>query len=328
MDVERNHDSHLTDGGSPVIYLNRKAPTAYIMKRSVNIHVYPYLAAVALSLLLIGSCSKEEEGEVLKRFPDGTQQEVVRYEGQGDNRQMVLKTGYYRSGAQAFEEHYQDGVLKAYQSWWEGGARRVMREYQGGEVVREEHYDADGVLHLTHEEIEAILQRLADYPGEPATAEEIVTMETSAGTMKLRLFTAVALEHCNNFKRLANIGFYDSTTFHRVIPRFMIQGGDIFSRDAQRANDGQGGPGYRINAEFNPRLHVKGTLAMARSQDPNSAGSQFYIALGRLTRLDNQYTVFGELIDGMDVLDSIAAAPTDTRDNPVMPQRIFSVRVQ
>lgn len=299
-----------------------------MMKRSANVHVRAYLAVVALSLLGIWSCSQEGGEEVLKRFPDGTQQEIARYEGQGDNRRLALKTGYYRSGALAFEERYQDGVAIAYQSWWESGARRVKREYQEGIVVREEHYDADGVLHLSHEEIEAILQRLAGYPGEPATAEEIVTMETSAGTMKLRLFTDVAPEHCNNFKRLANIGFYDSTTFHRVIPRFMIQGGDIFSRDAQRANDGQGGPGYTINAEFNPRPHVKGTLAMARSQDPNSAGSQFYIALGRLTQLDNQYTVFGELIDGMDVLDSVAAAPTDTRDNPVMPQRIFSIRVQ
>lgn len=298
-----------------------------MMKGSVNVHVHPYLAFAALSLLVIWSCSQEEGAEVLKRFPDGTQQEVARYEGRGDNRRLVLKTGYYRSGAMAFEERYQAGVPIDYQSWWEGGARRVKREYQAGVVIQEDHYDADGVLQLTHAEIEAILQQLAGYPGEPATAEEIVTMETSAGTMRLRLFTDVAPEHCNNFRRLANIGFYDSTTFHRVIPGFMIQGGDIFSRDAQRANDGQGGPGYMVDAEFNPRPHVKGTLAMARSQNPNSAGSQFYIALGRLTQLDNQYTVFGELIDGLDVLDSIAAAPTDTRDNPVMPQRIFSVRV-
>ncbi len=299
-----------------------------MIKRTLNIHVSPYLAFAALSLLVIGSCSREGGEEVLKTFPDGTRQEVARYEGAGEDRQMVLKTGYYRSGALAFEERYQEGVPIAYQSWWESGAQRVKREYQRGVVVREEHYDADGVLHLTHEQIEAILQQLAGYPGEPATAEEIVTMETSAGTMKLRLFTDVAPEHSNNFKRLANIGFYDSTTFHRVVPRFVIQGGDIFSRDAQRTNDGQGGPGYTINAEFNPRPHVRGTLAMARSQDLNSAGSQFYIALGRLAQLDNQYTVFGELIDGMDVLDSIGAAPTDTRDNPVMPQRIFSVRVQ
>ena len=93
MDVERNHDSHLTGGGSSVIYLNRKAPTDYIMKRSVNIHVYPYLAAVALSLLLIGSCSKEGEGEVVRRWADGSKQEGVRWEGQGDDRRMVLKTG-------------------------------------------------------------------------------------------------------------------------------------------------------------------------------------------------------------------------------------------
>ena len=115
------------------------------MKRSVNVHVQLYLAVASLSLLVILSCRQEEGEEVVKRFPDGTQQEVARYEGKGDNRRLVLKTGYYRSGALAFEERYQDGVPIAYQSWWEGGARRVKREYQGGVVVREEQYDADGV---------------------------------------------------------------------------------------------------------------------------------------------------------------------------------------
>ncbi|MQY64842.1 MAG: peptidylprolyl isomerase [Calditrichaeota bacterium] len=152
-------------------------------------------------------------------------------------------------------------------------------------------------------------------------------METSAGTIKLRLFIDVASGHSNNFKRLANFGYYDSTTFHRVIPGFVIQGGDLLSRDAQRANDGTGDPGYTIPAEFNPRPHRKGTLAMARSSDPNSASSQFYIALSRLPQLDNRYTVFGEIIEGMAVVDSIAAAETDSGDNPVQPQRIFRVRV-
>ncbi|UCH64281.1 MAG: peptidylprolyl isomerase [Fidelibacterota bacterium] len=152
-------------------------------------------------------------------------------------------------------------------------------------------------------------------------------METSAGTIKLRLFTDVAPGHSNNFKRLANFGYYDSTTFHRVVPDFVIQGGDILSRDAKRANDGTGSPGYTIPAEFNPRPHRKGTLAMARSRDPNSAGSQFYIALSRLPQLDNQYSVFGEVIGGLAVVDSIATAATDSRDNPVQPQRIFRVRV-
>ncbi|MCK4579574.1 MAG: peptidylprolyl isomerase [Candidatus Marinimicrobia bacterium] len=153
-------------------------------------------------------------------------------------------------------------------------------------------------------------------------------METSAGAIKLRLYTDVAPGHSNNFKKLANSGFYDSTTFHRIVPGFVIQGGDINSRDNNRQNDGSGSPGYNVDAEFNPRPHVKGTLAMARSQDPHSAGSQFYIALDRLTRLDNNYTVFGEVIEGLDVVDTIAGAARDKRDNPINPQRIYRVRVE
>ena len=207
------------------------------------------------------------------------------------------------------------------------GEMQVLRQAAEGDLVSEPHLDSDGVRQITEADIKDIIARLADYPGEPATAHDMAVIETSAGTMTFRFYTDVAPLHASNFKRLANFGFYDGTTFHRVIPGFVIQGGDINSRDATRENDGSGGPGYTIDAEFNRRPHVKGSLAMARGGDPNSAGSQFYIALGRLAQLDNQYTVFGELVDGMATLERIAASATDSGNNPVYPQRMIRVRV-
>ncbi|MFB0515557.1 MAG: peptidylprolyl isomerase [Candidatus Neomarinimicrobiota bacterium] len=283
--------------------------------------------ATGLLLALLWSCGAGPDEEVLKTYPDGAKQEVVHYEGKGGDRQMVAKIGYYRTGAVSFEERYRDGQVVAYRSWWPNGQLRIVRQYENDAPVSEVNYDIDGVRHLTSAEIEVIRRELADYPGEPATPQDTVLMETSAGVIKLRLHTDVAPGHCNNFKRLANFGYYDSTTFHRVVPGFVIQGGDLLSRDAVRANDGTGGPGYTIPAEFNPRPHVKGSLAMARSQDPHSAGSQFYIALRKLPQLDNRYTVFGEVIEGLNVVDSIAAAATDSKENPVRPQRILRVRV-
>ncbi len=289
-------------------------------------HWYSVLAG--LSLAIICSCGGQPEEEILKTYPSGQKQEVARYEWFGGERHMVSRTGYHSNGNVSFKETYQEDSVTSYQSWWPNGQLRVVRKYEGGVVASEQSYDSDGIRYLTGEEINLILLRLGDYPGEPASPQDTVVMETSAGTIKLRLFTDMAPRHSNNFKRLANSGYYDSTTFHRVVPGFVIQGGNLLSRDAQRANDGAGDPGYNVPAEFNPRPHRKGTLAMARrGGDPNSAGSQFYIALRRLPQLDNQYTVFGEVIEGIAVVDSIAAAETDSGDNPVQPQRILRVRV-
>ena len=278
-------------------------------------------------LALIWTCGGGPEEEILKTYPNGQKQEVARYELKGAERHMVSRTGYHSNGAVSFKETYQKGSMTSYRPWWPNGQLRVVRKYEGDAVVSEQSYDSDGIRYLTGEEINLILRRLGDYPVEPASPQDTVVMETYAGTIRLRLFPDIAPGHCNNFKRLANFGYYDSTTFHRVVSGFVIQGGDILSRDAQRSNDGQGGPGYTIPAEFNPRPHQKGTLAMARSRDPNSAGSQFYIALRRLPQLDNQYTVFGEVIEGIAVVDSIAAAATGPGENPVHPQRILRVRV-
>ncbi|MCL4458193.1 MAG: peptidylprolyl isomerase [Nitrospirae bacterium] len=142
-------------------------------------------------------------------------------------------------------------------------------------------------------------------------------METKFGNIELRFFPDIAPNHVKNFIELAKKGFYDGTTFHRVIPGFMIQGGDPNSKDPDRSRHGMGGPGYTVKAEFNDTPHKKGVLSMARAANPDSAGSQFFICVGDSFFLDRQYTVFGEVVSGMEVVDKIVKQPRDNRDNPV-----------
>lgn len=144
-----------------------------------------------------------------------------------------------------------------------------------------------------------------------------VVIETKFGNIELKLFPEVAPKHVENFLKLAKSGFYDGTIFHRVIPGFMIQGGDPNSKETNRSIHGTGGPGYSVDAEFNDKPHVRGTLSMARSRDPDSAGSQFFIVVKKSSFLDNQYTVFGEVVSGMDVADKIVSQKKDGRDNPI-----------
>jgi len=166
-------------------------------------------------------------------------------------------------------------------------------------------------LALLPNEIETIKQKARDYNPKPVTKEDLVILETNRGTMKLKLFPDVAPNHCRNFKKLANSGFYDGTAFHRIIPGFMIQGGDINSRDNNPTNDGQGSPGWTVDAEFNDIHHRQGVLSMARSSDPNSAGSQFFICVADAPHLDGKYTVFGEVIENVYVTEHIVNTPTD-----------------
>ena len=142
-------------------------------------------------------------------------------------------------------------------------------------------------------------------------------IETKFGNIELKLFPDVAPRHVENFLKLAGSGFYDGTIFHRVIPGFMIQGGDPNSKGEDRSTHGTGGPGYSIDAEFNDKPHVRGALSMARSQNPNSAGSQFFIVVEEVSFLDNQYTVFGEVVSGIEVADEIVSQERDARDNPI-----------
>ena len=142
-------------------------------------------------------------------------------------------------------------------------------------------------------------------------------IDTKFGSMEIRFFPDKAPKHVENFLKLAKAGFYDKTIFHRVIPGFMIQGGDPNTKDEKDTSKyGTGDPGYKIKAEFNDRPHVRGTVSMARSQDPDSAGSQFFIVVQDTSHLNGKYTVFGEVIKGMEVADKIVSQPRDNRDNP------------
>jgi peptidyl-prolyl cis-trans isomerase B (cyclophilin B) len=155
------------------------------------------------------------------------------------------------------------------------------------------------------------------------TKEEIKKMagtraiiETKFGSMELTFFPDVAPNHVEKFIELVKKGFYNGTAFHRVIPGFMIQGGDPNSKSPDKSKHGTGGPGYNIKAEFSDKPHKRGTLSMARAQDPDSAGSQFFICVADAAFLNKKYTVFGEVITGMDVADKIVSQPRDSRDNP------------
>ncbi len=163
--------------------------------------------------------------------------------------------------------------------------------------------------------------------GTPAFGGEMAIIETTMGNIELEFFEDKAPGHAKNFKDLANKGYYDGTTFHRVIPGFMIQGGDPNSKSTNRSTHGMGGPGYTIKAEFNDTPHHRGILSMARSQDPNSAGSQFFIVVKNSHFLDNKYTAFGKVIEGMEVVDKIVNVPRDSRDNPNEKVEMKSVKI-
>jgi len=141
---------------------------------------------------------------------------------------------------------------------------------------------------------------------------------TKFGEMELVFFQELAPKHVESFLNLAKKGFYNGTIFHRVIPGFMIQGGDPHTKDpSKRQFYGMGGPGYTLPAEFNKIPHERGIVSAARTADPNSAGSQFFIMVDKAPHLDGQYTVFGEVVKGMDVADKILRQPRDSRDNPL-----------
>jgi peptidyl-prolyl cis-trans isomerase B (cyclophilin B) len=143
-------------------------------------------------------------------------------------------------------------------------------------------------------------------------------IETKFGEIELEFLDDKAPGHVKNFTDLAKKGFYDGTTFHRVIPGFMIQGGDPNTKDvnASRSRHGTGGPGHTIKAEFNDTPHKRGVLSMARSGDPHSAGSQFFICVADSNFLDKQYSAFGRVVRGIEVADKIVGSPRDKNDNP------------
>ena len=154
---------------------------------------------------------------------------------------------------------------------------------------------------------------------------EEVTIKTNFGSIKFSLLPELAPETVRNFSKLAKSGFYNETLFHRVIPGFMIQGGDPNTKSPDKSVWGQGGPGYNLKAEFNSRSHLRGIVSMARAADPDSASSQFFIVTSDSTFLDKQYTVFGEVTEGMDVADKIVNLPRDGNDCPEQEAKMLEV---
>jgi cyclophilin family peptidyl-prolyl cis-trans isomerase len=161
--------------------------------------------------------------------------------------------------------------------------------------------EAEGAEEMSPEEIERIVSEYED---------KLAVVETDFGTIKFKFYPEDAPRTVENFAQLTRKGFYKSSPFHRVVEGFVIQSG---SPDGSPG----GGPGYTIPAEFNKRMHVEGTVAMARSNDPNSAGSQFYICLDRVPHLDGKYTVFGQVVEGMDVVKKIGEVETDADNRPL-----------
>ena len=151
---------------------------------------------------------------------------------------------------------------------------------------------------------------------------------TNFGNIKIKLFPDIAPETVRNFTTLAKSKFYDGTLFHRVIPGFMIQGGDPNTKDPNKKSQwGMGGTGNTINAEFSSRSHLRGIVSMARSTDPNSADSQFFIVTSDSTFLDKEYTVFGEVVEGMDAADKIVNLPRDGNDCPLQEAKMLQLTI-
>lgn len=166
-----------------------------------------------------------------------------------------------------------------------------------------------------------------------SNSNEVAVIETSKGKMVVEFFTADAPKTVENFKKLARSGFYDGTRFHRIVKGFMIQGGDPLTKDDRNADRfGTGDPGYKIKAEFNKNKHIRGVVSMARAQHPDSAGSQFFICLEPAPFLDGQYTAFGRLIAGEDVLLKIGDTPTrmgrsGEKSEPTETVAVISIRI-
>ena len=222
-------------------------------------------------------------------------------------KQNGLATYWYSNGQKEYEGTYKDGKLDGLMTeWYENGQKQTEETYKHDELISSKSWNKDG----------SIIKN--------------VCISTDFGIMILELYPEVAPKHVESFIQHVKNGYYNGTTFHRVIPGFVIQGGDPNSRDNNRDDDGQGGHAARyfghgdenvaaswtLPAEFNERPHITGALSMARAQENNSAGSQFFICAAPVHRLDNRYTVFGQVISGLEVIQKIVNVPRDRRDNP------------
>lgn len=162
----------------------------------------------------------------------------------------------------------------------------------------------------------AIIKPMSTHP----VSGDRAVLHTNYGDITVGFYPDKAPKHVESFTKLAREGFYDGTEFHRVIPGFMVQGGDPYSKTGE-GPVGTGGPGYQVPAEFNDIKHTRGILSAARSANPNSAGSQFFLMVATATHLDGQYSVFGTVLEGMEVVDQIVSLPRDSRDRPLAANR-------
>lgn len=165
-----------------------------------------------------------------------------------------------------------------------------------------------------------------------ASTNEVAVIKTSYGEMTIAFWPDVAPKTVENFKKLAREGFYDGTAFHRIIKGFMIQGGCPNTKAGETGMPGTGGPGWKVKAEFNAKAHVRGVISMARSAHPDSAGSQFFICHGDARFLDRQYTAFGQLVKGDEVLEQLANVPTKSggggeKSTPIERVGVESVKI-
>ena len=295
--------------------------------------------SIVLGFALFSFCAKEIPREELE-VKNG-----IAYKNGASTAYTGKVVSFYENGKQKEETMFSKGKMEGpFTNWneyglpvlkgeWLNGKKNGIwteyydigtKEFEGEYMDNEEsglwtHFDRtetpdftfdypENCKKLSPSEIDDILQKVKSAPLEPVGKNEVAVLETNFGKMVVEFFPDKAPKHAAAFKRLVNAGFYDCTTFHRVIQNFMIQGGDLATRYSG-PDRGPDGPGYTLEAEFNDIPHDKGVLSMARSREPNSAGSQFFICLSRerTEHLDGQYTVFGRLIEGMDVLERIGA---------------------
>ena len=213
---------------------------------------------------------------------------------------------------------YYDNSQKKMEATYSGGQLHGIRRtwYKNGQLESEANY--------VNNRLEGQKKRWFE-DGHKVAEDLLIKMETTLGTIVIDLYEAETPVHAANFKKLASTGAFEGIYFHRVIPGFVVQGGDPNTRDNDdRSDDGMGGIGERLPAEIG-HPHLRGTLGAARDNNPEkkSSGSQFYFCLARLAQLDGNYTVFGKVIEGMDVVDQIATLERDSADNPLRPVTIL-----
>lgn len=297
---------------------------------------FPTIVIVLIAIILT-SCSNEiprseitvKDGIAYKKGEDKPYTGTVFSIHKNDKRKEEvtyeegLLSGPFKTwsefGLPQLEGNWMNGKkMGAWTEYYENGEKHFSGEYiNDDEAGMWTKYDRAGnplftfdydptCKKLNKKRIDALLENVKNTPLEPVSKNEVAVLETNFGKMVIEFFPDKAPQHASAFKRLVNTGFYDCTTFHRVIDNFMVQGGDVATRYAGTAPPPPG-PGYTLNAEFNDIPHEKGILSMARSRSPNSAGSQFFICLSRerTEHLDGKYTVFGKIVDGLDVLERI-----------------------